>query len=271
MANKIPLASVYSYLKQMLSEKWGYIFGTAGIMWTAEKQKTIESRMADNPNYEMSVQYGQKWIGHTVTDCSGVMVYIWKQFGLKIPHGVNSIINQKYITSLSGTPKPGYAAIKSRDAGGNYSHIGIVGEDGRTVYEAKGTVAGFVTSDVSTWKFFGPFKDIDYEVRPVGTPFYGVVTGSRVRLRSGPGTEYGIITHLDSGDIFKVEKLFDSWYFGTVMKSGVQGYISSQYVMQTDYKPGEPDVPDHTDTVSLTLPKDTAQTLYEALKAVLAK
>ena len=28
--------------QQALSEKWGYIWGTAGVMWTAAKQKELE-------------------------------------------------------------------------------------------------------------------------------------------------------------------------------------------------------------------------------------
>ena len=271
MANKIPLASVYTYLEQMLKEKWGYIFGTAGVPWTKEKQEVLERQRANIPDYEMSIRYGAKWIGHTVTDCSGVMVYIWRQHGLSIPHGVNSIIKGGYITFLSDTPRPGYAAIKSRKADGSYRHIGIVGADGKTVYEAKGAVAGFVTSNVSAWGFFGPFKDVDYEsgVEPVETPYYGVVTGNNVRVRSGPGTEYSIITHVDSGDLVKVEKVFDDWCFGMVLKDKTQGYISSRYITKTEYQPGESDDPDEEETVSIALPKSVAEALYAALKVVL--
>ena len=142
---KIPLEGLYSYMKMMLGNNWGYIFGTAGKVWTQADQ--------DKTTNEMAQKYGSKWIGHHVADCSGVMVYIWKQYGLSIPHGSNSMVKQGYIVDISTTPKAGYAAFVYKSENNDYSHIGIVGEDGQTVYESKGTASGFVTSKVTDAKW----------------------------------------------------------------------------------------------------------------------
>ena len=76
---KIPVKGLYENCEMMLRDHWGYIWGTAGIEWTQARQDATENEMAQ--------KYGSRWIGHMVTDCSGVMVYIWRQYGLKIPHG----------------------------------------------------------------------------------------------------------------------------------------------------------------------------------------
>ena len=56
--------------RQALDEHWGYIWGTAGEKWTAEKQKELEK--TTDANRAQGRQYGSKWIGHRVADCSGL-------------------------------------------------------------------------------------------------------------------------------------------------------------------------------------------------------
>ena len=210
----------------MLRDEWGYIWGTAGVMWTAEKQAAVEN--------EMARKYGSKWIGHMVTDCSGVMVYIWKQFGLKIPHGSSSMVRQGYIIDCGSEPHPGWAALvdKTPETPDN-DHIGIVGADGITVYEAKGTQAGFVTSKVTDkkWTKFGRFKDVDYTGgdQPVCTPYKASVTikSGHLNVRSGPGTEYAKIAKLNNGDIVTVQAEAAGWSY---INDPVLGYCASQYL-----------------------------------------
>lgn len=232
---KIPVSDLYTWLDKMFYEKWGYIWGTAGVKWTQAKQDAVENEMAQ--------KYGSKWIGHMVTDCSGVMVYIWKQYGLKIPHGSSSMVKQGFIVDCGPTPHPGWAALvdKTTDTPDN-DHIGIVGEDGVTVYEAKGTQSGFVTSKVTDkkWTKFGRFKDVDYEeeeeipVPPVSDTYFATITGDNVRLRSGPGTNY---TKVGEANLYKgneVEVLADcgNWKFCRVVSDGRQGYVFSKYVSE---------------------------------------
>ena len=53
-----------------LQNAWGYIWGTAGTMWTEAKQKALEK--TTDEERAMGRKYGLKWIGHMVADCSGL-------------------------------------------------------------------------------------------------------------------------------------------------------------------------------------------------------
>lgn len=251
---KIPVSGLYQYLNQMLRDKWGYIWGTAGELWTAIKQ-------ADTDN-EMAQKYGERWIGHRVADCSGVMVYIWRQYGLKIAHGSNSIKRQS-VGKLQNLPEAGYAAFKVRED--DYYHIGIVGEDGKTVYESQGTIAGFVTSDASKWDCFAPFKDVDYSAG--GQPMEGGVQVSYrvevttksgpLNVRSGPGLEYPVIARIPKGTVVDVWMEYPSgWLF--VDDDGQTGYVSGEYTTKVD--PPAPTEPEGEKTTVLRC-KDNGVTI----------
>ena len=241
MAKKIPVQSLFDNCRMMLRDKWGYIWGTSGKIWTQRDQ--------DNAEREMTVKYGQKWVGHHVTDCSGVMVYIWALYGLKIPHGSSSMVKQGYISDCGPDPHPGWAALvdDTPDTPDN-THIGIVMEDGLTVFEAKGTQAGCVTSKVTDkkWTKYGKFKDVDYSGEDVKMvpPYIAIVvtnTGS-LNVRSGPGTEYTIIGSIPKGAKVKVQSEADPWAF--INYDGLQGYSHMKYLEPIEEIQDDPDTPD---------------------------
>ena len=251
MANKIPVSAVFDNIEMMLRDHWGYIYGKAGILWTEEKQRNIEARYSeDDPKYGKAVKYGRKWIGHIVVDCSGVLVYIGNLFGIKYPHGSSSMVRDGYIYDCGPTPHPGWAALvdPTPDTYDN-NHIGYVGRDGVTVYEAQGTVAGFTTSKVTDkkWTKFGKIKYVDYSdeevtpVPPVSDVYFAVITGDNVRLRSGPGTNYAKVgtDNLFNGAEVEVLADCDNWKFCRVLADGRQGYVFSKYVSGPIEKPEE--------------------------------
>lgn len=258
--SKIPVKAIYDNCEMMLRDKWGYIYGTAGTLWTQSKQNTTTNEMAQ--------KYGSRWIGHMVTDCSGVMVYIWKQYGKTIPHGSSSMVKQGYIVDCGNKPHPGWAALvdKTPDTPDN-THIGIVGADGVTVYESKGTQAGFVTSKVtdSKWTKFGRFRDVDYsgEVEPlpdtgVQVDYQAEVTtkSGKLNLRSGPGTNYPVIDKIPKGAQVTVWMEYaDGWRF--VDYDSEQGYVSGQYLTPL---PPATSVPDETPPHAEDKPKNVKQT-----------
>lgn len=225
MTKKIPVSALYSNCEMMLHDKWGYIWGTAGILWTEARQKATDNEMAQ--------KYGSRWIGHMVTDCSGVMVYIWHQFGMNIPHGSNSI-RRESVGKLQTMPQPGYAAFKVRDD--DFYHIGIVGQDGQIVYEAQGTIAGFTTTPASRWDCFAPFKDVQYEEdmpMPDGEKVVyraEVITeSSPLNVRSGPGTQYDKIGKLPRGEVVDVMvECPNGWRY--IDDDGDQGYVDGRYL-----------------------------------------
>lgn len=158
----IDAGNLIALFRQTLDDKWGYIWGTSGQVWTEAKQRAATR--------EMTIQYGRRWIGHCVADCSGMFVWAFKQLGASIYHGSNTIWN-KYCSSkgklskgqrTDGQPiKPGTAVFLYRASDNNRHHIGLyVGDD--TVIEAKGTMYGVVTSRLNHWDEWGELKDVDY-------------------------------------------------------------------------------------------------------------
>lgn len=165
-----------------LNNKWGYIWGTAGVLWTTAKQKQKVNYMvskygtgwknnseAKGDNYYYAALYGDKWVGHYVADCSGLFAWAFKQLGGAIAHGSNSIW-RKYCSDqgkiengdIRVNLKPGTAVFT--DKNGDKTHIGLyVG--GGVVIEASGTKAGVITSNVNDtkWKCWGELKDVSYD------------------------------------------------------------------------------------------------------------
>ena len=154
--------------RQALTEKWGYIWGTAGEQWTAAKQKELEK--TTDADRAQGRAYGSKWIGHKVADCSGLFSWAFKQLGGYMYHGSDTMF-RKYCVNKGelrkgkrtdcGTLKPGTAVFVWN--GKKYSHVGLfVG--GETVIEAMGTINGVTTSKVTAgkWTHWGELAGVDY-------------------------------------------------------------------------------------------------------------
>ena len=180
-----------------LDNNWGYIWGTAGVEWTAAKQAQLEK--TTDENRAMSRKYGKKWIGHHVADCSGMFVWAFKQYGLEMSH-ISSNIFKSYCTSNKGaltaelkkTLRPGTAVFTGKTAGNN-PHVGLyIGNN--IVIEAKGTQAGVVTSKLtdSKWTFYGELKNVSYDgaaPEPAPTP-EPEPAGKRPTIRKGNRNKY---------------------------------------------------------------------------------
>lgn len=255
MSTKIPLREWYAYLQQLLDEKTGYIYGTAGVLCT---QKTIDASIARYPeNAAMTRRYGPQWIGHNVTDCSGVPLPIAKKYGIKLPHGSTSLVRQGFITECGPDPHPGWAALAdpTPDTPDN-KHIGYVGEDGFTIYEARGTKDGYTTSTIKDprWTKYGKMVFIDYgegsvEPVPEGEKVIyraEVITeSSPLNVRSGPGTQYDKIGKLPRGEIVDVMvECPNGWRY--IDDDGDQGYVDGRYLKPL---PSAAPVPDADDKI----------------------
>lgn len=216
---------------------WGYIYGTAGVKWTQARQEALERKTSSN--YDMSKKYGSKWIGHYVADCSGLFAWAFKQLGGSIAHGSNSIW-RGYCTEkgvINGNLQPGTAVFKCKDSN-NYYHIGLyIG--GTTVIEAKGTVAGVVTSRLSEWTHYGILKDVDYtdtappetpEVQP-GAAIVDVPNDGTVRVRTKPTTSGTVVTTLREGTQVTIESIEGSWAKVSFVQ---EGYIMKKFLKESD-------------------------------------
>lgn len=167
-----------------LDSKWGYIWGTAGIIWTTARQnaliKSFVSKYGENWKNSEAAQkedkykgavYGAKWIGKTVADCSGLFKWAFEQLGGSIAHGSNSIFDR--YCSAKGQLKNGKrtdgkklqpgTAIFTGDK--KHPHIGLYIGDG-WVIEAQGTINGVVKSKItlSKWTWWGELKNVNYGI-----------------------------------------------------------------------------------------------------------
>lgn len=154
----IKASDLIDLFRQALEEKWGYIWGQRGQTWTQAKQ--------DAATRDMTVRYGQKWVGRRVADCSGLFVWAFKQLGGSIYHGSNTMW-KKYTTvkgTLTGTMelRPG-TAVFTVGSDGVRGHVGLYVGDGICI-EAKGTQYGVVTSQLSRWDEWGELVGVEYDL-----------------------------------------------------------------------------------------------------------
>ena len=164
----IKAEALIAKFRQALDEHWGYIWGTAGEKWTAEKQKELEK--TTDANRAQGRQYGSKWIGHRVADCSGLFSWAFKQLGGSIYHGSDTMY-RKYCVNKGelskgkrtdrGTLKPGTAVFVWN--GSSYSHVGLYAGNG-IVIEAMSTLKGVTTTKVTAgkWTHWGEVTGVDY-------------------------------------------------------------------------------------------------------------
>ena len=205
---------IVDLFKRALAEKWGYIFGQSGTLWTAKDQQTKVNYMVKNygdnwqksadaktSNYYNSAKLGGKWVGHHVADCSGMFVWAYRQFGKSIAHGSTSIYKSycskkgKLTDALKKTLLPG-TAVFTGDAENNHPHIGLYVGNGKVI-EAQGVDAGVCTSNLTAtkWKWYGELRAVDYgaksdEKQPSDPQKDNLPTTNLPTLKKGSTGEY---------------------------------------------------------------------------------
>ena len=164
----ISTEALIAKFQKALDDKWGYIWGTAGEKWTETKQANLEK--TTDEDRKQGRQYGSKWIGKTVADCSGLFSWAFRQLGGYMYHGSDTMYRkycvnkgelQKGKRTDGATLKPGTAVFVWN--GTKYSHVGLyIG--GGTVIEAMSTLKGVTTSKVTAtkWTHWGELKGVDY-------------------------------------------------------------------------------------------------------------
>lgn len=225
--------ALIALFEQALENKWGYIWGTAGILWTAEKQASATR--------EQTVKYGKRWIGHYVADCSGLFTWAFRQLGGTMYHGSNTMW-KAYCTAKGELKKgkrddgqelkPGTAVFVYHKAEDNRSHVGLYIGNG-TVIEAASTQKGVITSKVtdSKWAEWGELKGIDYEGGEPVPEGFAIVTGKKVALRKEPCTKANIIMRIDTGKQVKIETPPPSeWEY--VSYQGKTGYMMKEFLKE---------------------------------------
>ena len=153
----------------------GYIYGKAFDSWTLEKQNALVKKYHSNPkkyaDLKLSAENGSKWIGHIVTDCSGLTSKLGKDLGLSYYHGSNSSWSKdcQVKGELTKGLKLPVGAWVYTGTTKSKPHIGIVVDD-TWVVEAQGTKTGVTRTKItnSKWKFWGLGKGMSFDFIPSG-------------------------------------------------------------------------------------------------------
>lgn len=214
----IKASDLLASIRQAYAEKWGYIWGTRGQVWTQAQQ--------DKATRDMTRKYGQRWVGKRVADCSGLIKWAYREHGGDIYHGSNTIW-KKYTTTRKGkvrdliTIRPGTAVFQYRESDGNRHHIGLYIGDGMCI-EAKGTAYGVVRSELAQWDEYGELSDVDYTGMPEEP-----VTQTRRTLRKGStGADVEYLQKLLKAEGYDIGSTGIDGKFGAETMSAVRAYQS---------------------------------------------
>lgn len=254
----ISMSDIVIGARAILNEGCGYIFATSGQIWTQEDQDAVESgkkKTGTAAQTEKTKQYGGKWIGRHVYDCSGLWVALMARWGAYVYHGSNTIWKQ-YCRDKGeiefgrkkggGEIKPGSAVFQYRKSDDKRHHIGTYIGGGKCV-EAKGTYYGVVQSDISNWDEWGEIKGIDYGGEAVNYPVVkrgckGAEVKTVQELLNGWG--YGL--DVDGSFGKKTEDAVKAFQKRMGLKA--DGIVGDQtWEALTSAEPDVPDVPDVPD------------------------
>lgn len=172
----IKASDLIAKFQQALDEKWGYIYGESGEIWTEQKQ--------NRATRQQTIEYGRKWIGKRVADCSGLFSWAFRQLGGYMYHGSNtmykSYCTKKGKLSAGAGLKPGTAVFTGTET--EHGHVGLyIG--GGDVIEAAGTQQGVIKSKLSNkkWTYWGELKGVDYGETEAATPASPPLTAPTLR------------------------------------------------------------------------------------------
>lgn len=213
--------------RQALCDGWGYIYGAAGEVWTQAKQ--------DKTTDDMAKQYGQKWVGRHVADCSGLFCWAFKQLGGEMFHGSNTMWRQwttETHDSISDDIVPGAAVFKLKN-GDDYHHVGLYVGDGMVI-EAKGTAYGVVTSKVKEWDCWALLKGVEYKEQEKKEVIYQAKVctdetgGGLLNLRKKPTGSATVIARLKNKD--QVDVLEEDGAWALIDTKLGQGYAMTRFL-----------------------------------------
>ena len=250
-----------------LNEGWGYIYGTWGSMWTAEKQAAATR--------EQTVKYGSKWIGHMVTDCSGLVRWAMKQLGVDIVH--HATYQYTDASSPKGKLKNGRredgqpllpgTLVFLQGSEAKIHHVGVYVGEG-VVIEAKGTQSGVVTSGLDKWDHWGMLKTVDYTdaadmdytpETPSDADSKGVVQGivdnpnTWLNVRSKPSKNAPVNFQVQKGWIVDILATSDDGQWYQIRHNGRTGWASAQYIdiLPVEEEPDQPEEPDFDEDINV--------------------
>lgn len=166
----------------------GYIFGSRGQMCT---RKLREDCAVANPSQaSMILTTGEKWDGHYVWDCSGIMRGAWRALATYKSGGATTIYTKwcsrkGMIDTIPEEP----GTFICRGTGATMQHIGVYVGNGMAV-DARGTKEGvlYTRLDSYPWTHWCQADDVDFKSKdqPSGIVLSALWEG-KVKTKTGSG------------------------------------------------------------------------------------
>lgn len=228
--------------QQALDEKWGYVYGGQGELYSEQTAQTFINKGYPVPDKTSKKQYFmvrcKRWFGYTVVDCSGLIVWAIQQTTPKYGDKTANTFNAQF--SKSGTmatiPNIPGIAVWFRN------HIGIYMGNGYVI-ESRGTDYGVVKTKLKDrpWTRWGMIRDVDYEATENINPAtpqgdYKQMTvktnGGTLNVRAKPNTSATILAKLANGTKVNAKADVNGWSHVQVNSKGrtINGYVSDQWL-----------------------------------------
>ncbi|MBR0319842.1 MAG: SH3 domain-containing protein [Clostridia bacterium] len=165
----------------------------------------------------------------------------------------------------------GYALPEKYNNSGDvrdYYHIGVVTRTNPLEITHCTGVKGGIKKDtkVGNWNYFGKLRKVNYEeerVEPMQTMYVQTENKGALNMRNGPGTNYQTIVRIPYGAEV-MSTVYDNEWSKVVYKENT-GYVMSRYLQKENPAADE----EAGEKVTLSLDRETAKKLFEALGAVL--
>ena len=212
----------------------GYIYGAKGQVCSPSFRQQQAAQYPDQAKYILDV--GKKWDGVPVWDCAQLTRYAAKAAGVTLPSGATSQWRKgpwKHKGTV-GTMPQGEVLFLYRQKGSVMQHTGIALGDGTCVH-ARGTAYGVVRQgleDYAWTHWASPWEGLETPEKGEESKMeYAIVSaqsGGTVRMRSGPGQNYGTLANIPIG--MRVEVLNSGTEWSLIRHEGATGYMMSQYL-----------------------------------------
>lgn len=211
----------------------------------------------------LAEHWAYNWSGseYGLVSCAGAWVYIFKQWGLSLYHGSNTIWRKHTgrkgtLSEMAAYLAPGWAVFKWRKDGEPEQYIDD-GEDdlyhmgcyiGPTeqypegaVIEAQGVKTGVVMTSINSgWSHAAEMAKVDYTATVETHATIAIVkadSGRTVNMRAEPSADAVIRKQVPIGSTVAVMDVVNGW--AMIQYDGLLGYMLERF-LQIDYAPVTP-------------------------------
>lgn len=132
----------------------GYVWATQGETLTTGLLKRLKTDFGADHYENKDGANADKWIGHQVFDCSGLIVWALRELHLVAPSFDATALDLFSMCLPIGAQELRPGDLVFNKEGNSIVHVGVYNIDGTTI-EAKGTKLGVIVGSVSNFNMYG--------------------------------------------------------------------------------------------------------------------